>query len=174
MPESYENWLCLIYSYVYYARQTRGFTRYCLTQCVTVELKIKFLVRLCTYCPQYFTLDFSAVVSYSIKASYHSTPVAETHGIFTPLRWRHNECDNVLNLQPHECLLNGLFRSRSKKTSKLRVTGLCVGNSPGPVNSLHKGPVTRKMFPFDDVIMPIGLMALSFWVTKRWAECALR
>ena len=24
---------------------------------------------------------------------------------------------------------------------------------PGPVNSQHKGPVTRKMFPFDDVIM---------------------
>ena len=23
----------------------------------------------------------------------------------------------------------------------------------GPVNSLHKRPVTRKMFPFDDVIM---------------------
>ena len=22
-----------------------------------------------------------------------------------------------------------------------------------PVNSLHKGPVTRKMFPFDDAIM---------------------
>ena len=40
-----------------------------------------------------------------------------------------------------------------KKTSKLRVTGLCAGNSPGPVNSPHKGPVTRKMFPFDDVIM---------------------
>ena len=46
-----------------------------------------------------------------------------------------------------------LFRRRAKKTSKLCVTGLCVGNSPGPVNSLHKGPVTRKMFPFDDVIM---------------------
>ena len=30
---------------------------------------------------------------------------------------------------------------------------LCVGNSPGPVNSPHKWPVTRKMFPFDDVIM---------------------
>ena len=27
------------------------------------------------------------------------------------------------------------------------------GNSPGPVNSPHKWPVTRKMFPFDDVIM---------------------
>ena len=53
----------------------------------------------------------------------------------------------------HYCLLNRLFRRRSKKTSKLCVTGLCVGNSPGPVNSPHKWPVTRKMFPFDDVIM---------------------
>ena len=35
----------------------------------------------------------------------------------------------------------------------IRVTGLRAGNSPGPVNSPHKGPVTRKMFPFDDVIM---------------------
>ena len=34
------------------------------------------------------------------------------------------------NHQPHDCLLNRLFRCRSKKTSKLRVTGLCVGNSP--------------------------------------------
>ena len=46
-----------------------------------------------------------------------------------------------------------LFGRISKKTSKLRVTGLCLGNSPGPVNSPHKGPITRKMFPFDDVIM---------------------
>ena len=69
------------------------------------------------------------------------------------LWWRHNDHDSVSNHQPHECLLNRLFRRRSKKTSKLRVTGLCVGNSPGPVNSPHKGPVTRKMFLFDDVIM---------------------
>ena len=46
------------------------------------------------------------------------------------LRWRHNGRDSVSNHQPHDCLLNGLFRRRSKKTSKLRVTGLCVGNSP--------------------------------------------
>ena len=47
------------------------------------------------------------------------------------LRWRHNGCDIVSNHQPHGCLLNRLFRRRSKKTSKLRVTGLCSGNSPG-------------------------------------------
>ena len=34
---------------------------------------------------------------------------------------------------------------RSKKTSQLRVAGLCEGNSPGPVNSPHKGPVTRNI-----------------------------
>ena len=48
------------------------------------------------------------------------------------LRWRHNGHDSVSNHQPHDCLLNRIFRRRwSKKTSKLRVTGLCVGNSPG-------------------------------------------
>ena len=34
------------------------------------------------------------------------------------------------NHQPHNCLLSRLFRRRSKKTSKLHVTGLCAGNSP--------------------------------------------
>ena len=69
------------------------------------------------------------------------------------LHWRHNNHNGVSDHQSHGCLLNRLFRRRSKKVSKLRVTGLCVGNSPGPHNSPHKWPVTRKMFPFDDVIM---------------------
>ena len=47
------------------------------------------------------------------------------------LRWRHNGRDSISNHQPHDCLLNLLFRCRSKKTSKLCVSGLCVGNSPG-------------------------------------------
>ena len=63
------------------------------------------------------------------------------------LQWRHNERDGVSNRQPHDCLLNLSFRRRSKKTSRLRVTGLCERNS--------EGPVTRKMFLFDDVIMMI-------------------
>ena len=87
----------------------------------------------------------------------HSFRVQNTE-ILNTLRWRHNGCDSVSNHQPRECLLRRLIRRTSKKTSKLRVTGLCVGNSPGPVNSPHKGPVTRKMFPFDDVIMKIKMM----------------
>ena len=86
-------------------------------------------------------------------------------GPFKTLRWRHNDLAGVSNHQPHGCLLNRLFRRRSNKTSKLRVTGLCVGNSPGPVNSPHKGPVTRKMFPFDDVIMILAALSqfISGW-----------
>ena len=45
------------------------------------------------------------------------------------LRWRHNRCDSVSNHQHRECLLRRLIRRTSKKTSKLRVTGLCAGNS---------------------------------------------
>ena len=47
------------------------------------------------------------------------------------LQWRPNGHDGVSNHQPHHCLLSRLFGRRSKKTSKLRVTGLCAGNSPG-------------------------------------------
>ena len=50
---------------------------------------------------------------------------------FGTLQWRHSGCDSVSNHQPHDGLLNRLFRRRSKKTSELRVTGLCEGNSPG-------------------------------------------
>ena len=45
------------------------------------------------------------------------------------LEWRHNDHDGVSNNRPHDCLLNRLFRRRSKKTSKLCVTGLCARNS---------------------------------------------
>ena len=45
------------------------------------------------------------------------------------LLWRHNGRDGVSNHQPHDYLVNRLFRCWSKKTSKLRVTVLCAGYS---------------------------------------------
>ena len=71
----------------------------------------------------------------------------------SPWQWRHNEHDGVSNHQPHDGLFNRLFRRRSKKTSKLHVTGLREGNSPVTGGYPHKGPVTQKMCPFDDVII---------------------
>ena len=44
------------------------------------------------------------------------------------LSWRHNERDGVSNHQRLDCLLNRLFGSRSKETSKIRITGLNEGN----------------------------------------------
>ena len=46
-----------------------------------------------------------------------------------PLRWRHNERDGISDHQPHDCLLNVYLGTQVKKTSKLRVAGLCAGNS---------------------------------------------
>ena len=86
------------------------------------------------------------------------------------LHWRHNDHDGISNHQPRGCLLNHLFGRRSKKTSKLRVTGLCVGNSLGLENSPHKGPVTWKMCPFDDVIM---WQMLSHWVIIQDIYCQI-
>ena len=50
----------------------------------------------------------------------------------------------MANHQPRDCLLNRLFRRRSKKTPKLRVTGLSERNSPVTVT---------PQFPFDDFIV---------------------
>ena len=61
-----------------------------------------------------------------VRAGVH----IESFYIPDSLQWRHNDHDGVSNHQPHGCLLNCLFRRRSKKTSKLRVTGLCAWNSP--------------------------------------------
>ena len=41
----------------------------------------------------------------------------------------------------------------------------------GPVNSPHKWPVTRKMFPFDDVIKLLVCLVSTLWIRykiKRW------
>ena len=79
-----------------------------------------------------FLKQFFGVVSYhfifcSMKIDKYGSPepIQPTHITMTSkwVRWR-------LKSQPHDCLLNRLFRRRLKKTSKLRVTGLCAGNSP--------------------------------------------
>ena len=82
----------------------------------------------------------------------HPCELARCLVCFRSLQWRRNECDGDLNHQRLDCLLNRLFRRRSKKIW-FRITGLCEGNSPVTGDFPTKGPVTRKMFLFDDVIM---------------------
>ena len=94
----------------------------------------------------------------------------------TTLQWRHYRRDGVSNHQHRLCLLNRLFRRRSKKISKLRVTGLCTGNSPVTGEFPPKWPVTRKMFPFDDVtrgLSRIKLKILELDSPLLWLVCIL-
>ena len=67
----------------------------------------------------------SVITSSNVTRCWH-----HNHETIITLRWRHNERDGVSNHQPPDCLLNSLFRHRWKKTSNLRVAGLCEGNSP--------------------------------------------
>ena len=77
---------------------------------------------------------------------------------YTSLPWCHNGCDVISNQQRPDCLLNHLFRHRSKKTSKLHISGLCEGNPlvTGGFPSQRASNVEK--FPFDDVIMILMTM----------------
>ena len=71
------------------------------------------------------------------------------------LQWRHNGRGSVSNHQPHHCLnvdSDADQRNHQSSASLAFVRGI----NRGPMNSPHKRPVTRKMFPFDDVIMILG------------------
>ena len=46
-----------------------------------------------------------------------------------------------------------------RKHQSFAPLGFMQGIHWGPVNSPHKGPLTRKMFPFDDVIMITRILA---------------
>ena len=85
--------------------------------------------------PRHFEI-YSIVINYLSKSNLPGSSPRSQKIWFNPvkhvntLQWRHNERDGVSNHQPHYCLFNHLFRRRSKKIHKLRVTGLCEGNSP--------------------------------------------
>ena len=73
-------------------------------------------------------------------------------------QWRHNEQDGVSDHQPHDYFLSRLFRRRSKKTSKLRLTGLWTGNSLVTGEFLAQMASNAENAPVDDVIMMSGLV----------------
>ena len=82
------------------------------------------------------------------------------------LQRRHYEHDDISNHQPHDCLLTRLFRRRSKKHQSPASLAFVCRIQRWPVNSPHKGPVTRKMFPYDDVIMMTRGLKCGYNVPK--------
>ena len=66
-----------------------------------------------------------------VRFRFHKNRAVSCVESRTSLQWRHNERDGVSNHQPHDCLLNRLSRRSSKKTPKLRVTGIFCGEFTG-------------------------------------------
>ena len=86
------------------------------------------------------------------------------------LHWRHDGRDSVSNLQPYDCLLIRLFRRRSRKHQSSASLAFVWEIHRGPVNSPHKWPVTRKMFRFDDVIMPKPVAPHRDWPCQDYLQ----
>ena len=84
-----------------------------------------------------FSVQFQLFLDAS-KTMQNVWPLIEVHQVLISLnmwlcislQWRHNERDGVSNHRCLHCLFNCWFWWRLKKTSKIRVTGLCAGNSP--------------------------------------------
>ena len=97
--------------------------------------------------------------------------VMEVHAVFFTLQWRHNGRNSISNHQPHDCLLNRLLRCRSKKTSKLRVTGLCAGNSPGtgefPPQMASKAENVSIWWRYHDLADSCTSMTHPIWITSN-------
>ena len=90
----------------------------------------------------------------------------------TTSRWRHNERDGVSNHQPHGCLLSRLFKRRSKKHQSSVSLAFVRWIHRGAVNSPHKWPVTRKMFPFHDVIIFWqSWQSTNQWISRWLSTC---
>ena len=81
------------------------------------------------------------------------------------LKWRHNEPDGVSNHQAHDCLLNRYSGADQRKNETSASLAFVRGIHRWPVNSPHKGPVTRKRFQFEDVIMVVNLLAEA-WLSQ--------
>ena len=82
------------------------------------------------------------------------------------LRRRQKESDGVSNPRRLDSLVNHLFSHRSKKISKLRVTGLCERNPP--VTGGFHSQRASKAETFDDVIMNVITCGIRRCIMTLW------
>ena len=116
------------------------------------------------------------VILYSKGRRRQSTTLVELHSFrqeFQPLRWRHYGRDSVSNHQPLEVYSIIYSEADQRKHQSSSSLAFVWGFHRGPVNSPHKWPVMRKMFPFDDVIMTARLLQCVSVPDDMfsWASC---
>ena len=105
------------------------------------------------WCGQFYQ-PLSGLIHRGLQTTAKGTRgIGENYPTRNPLQWRHNMRDGVSNHRRLGCLLNRLFRRRSKKHLSSASLAFVREIHRWPVNSPHKGPVTRIMFSCDEVIM---------------------
>ena len=98
-----------------------------------------------------------------LKCKIDVCAIAEGQWVFRSLQWRHNERNGVWDHQPivYSAVYSGTDQRKHQRSASLAFVREI---HRWPVNSPHKSPVTRKMFPFDDVIMWNGEGVSCAWL----------
>ena len=138
------------------SKEGHGFTR---TTSSTRELMTK--TGFCVCMERNWRLGMVVTIQQGIRNSIAGMSL-ESHWA---LQWHHDERNGVSHHQPHDCLLNRLFRRRSKTTSKLRVIDFCEGNSPLTGEFPAQRASRAENVTFDDVIMLSNLRPLDRFLT---------
>ena len=111
-------------------------------------------------------LDIKPYFGYGEYNESHKSTKNSCNRIKT-LQWCHNESDGVSNHRRLGCLLNRLFTHRSTSASLAFVREKSTGHRRIPLT------VTRKMFPFDDVIMTMHDNHTEIVYVKTSRSCQL-
>ena len=128
------------------------------TKAINNSYIYKYLCKCDTNRAGHFTLD-----------AYASRPVACPPLVQT-LQWRHSERDGFSN---HRRLIVFLIVGSGADKKKHRSSASLAfvrGIHRWPVNFPQKGPVTQKMFPFDDVLMEVLILGRMVIITG-WELC---
>ena len=97
---------------------------------VSVDMRWHSLIFCVCYCQQrkYMAVVFEWV--FKINKIFNNSQFNDS-----TLQWRHNKRDGVSNHRCRGCLLNSLFRRRSKKTLKLVLWGESTGDRRIPLTN---------------------------------------
>ena len=130
-------------SFGYGASWIRGLTAY------WIHIILNTVVIQCVWIPFYCIHGWSVIIASNIPVKV---------GVYrrldrVPLRCRHNGCDSVSNHHLASVYSDVWLGAHQRKHQSSASLAFVRGIHRRPVNSPHKWPATRKMLPFDDVIM---------------------
>ena len=97
----------------------------CLWKVLYADYALNYLFsnkKVSQFLPELLNEIFTMVTNLHVSTPTNMINPSKSHPIMHLLQWRHYERDSVSNHQPHECLLNRLFRVHMKENIIAPVT----------------------------------------------------